>query len=51
MKSTGKDEVVVGAQLVQAPLVEGLVVDQAAGLVDYYEAKNSPIFELAMLHS
>lgn len=36
------DEVVVGADLVQAAIVEGSVVDQAARLVDDDEGKDSP---------
>ncbi len=42
MKGAGEDEIVVGADLVQAALVEGAVVDQAARLVDDDEGEDSP---------
>lgn len=43
VKGAGEDEVVVCADLVEAPFVEGLVVDQAAGLVDDDEGEDGPL--------
>lgn len=37
---------VIGADFVEAAFVEGLVIYQTAGLVDDYERKDSPVFEL-----
>ena len=42
MKGAGHDEVVICAQLVEARLVEGSVIDQATGLVDDDKAEDSP---------
>lgn len=42
MKCSGKNEVVIGTNLVQAALVEGFVVDEATGLVNDDERKHSP---------
>ena len=42
VKSTSEDEIIVCADLVQAVL-EVLVVDQAAGLVDDDECEDGPI--------
>lgn len=44
MKRARQDQVVVGADLVQAALVEAPVVDQATRLVYYDESKDSPVF-------
>ena len=42
MECAGEDEVVVGAELVEAVLSEGAVVDEAAGLVDDDEGVDGP---------
>ena len=42
MKGAGKDEVVVGADLEEAGIVELLLKDQAAGLVNDNESEDSP---------
>lgn len=43
MESSSQDEEVICADLVQTALVEGSVIHQTTGLVDYYESKDSPI--------
>jgi hypothetical protein len=43
VESARQDEVVIGANLVQAALMESAVVDQAAGLVDDDEGEDSPV--------
>ena len=42
VKGSRQHEVVVGADLVQAAIVKGPVVDQAARLVDDDEGEDSP---------
>lgn len=42
MKGARYDEVVIGAELVEASLMKGAVVYQAAGLVDDDEGKDGP---------
>jgi hypothetical protein len=42
MEGARQDEVVVGADLVEAALVKGPVVNQATGLVYYDEGEDSP---------
>lgn len=42
MKGASKDEVVVGADLVEAGVVKVFVVDEAAGLVDDDEGEDGP---------
>lgn len=43
MEGARQDQVVVGADLIQAAVVEGSVVDQATRLVDYDEGEDSPV--------
>ena len=43
MKGTREDQEIVGADLVEACFVERLVIDETAGLVDYYEREDGPV--------
>lgn len=42
MESTGKNEIVVSAELVEAGFVESPVEDEATGLVDDDEGEDGP---------